>query len=247
MEDAIARRAKSLPPSVFVIVFFIIPPFLAPGMTIELLPYVACVTALFLAATGWEIYSTYRAARGQHLRSIGFATVTWMGMVINCTWGFGTFYVRERAVPREMQTVLRNLLDELESISERHAVHFDNEVRKRVGKAVLDGFVRYREKYAVPDDFGMPSAPANVEVKAALQAYMAAANATAMKGRGLAYFHERLAAAQDPHVRTSRGNGYTEYLGHTPPELYNRRGELITITDGCRSPDIDGRKRELIQ
>jgi hypothetical protein len=125
-----------------------------------------------------------------------------------------------------MKDTLKSLLDHLQTIGENHEELFDTDVRQNMSNAIVDGFVRHRHDYIVPDDFGMFSKEANRAVKAAIAQYIAAAiqKADEMELTG---FHERLNAVQDSSVRSFGGNDYDEFLGHSPAEFFDQDGIVI--------------------
>jgi len=125
-----------------------------------------------------------------------------------------------------LKDILKKLLDRLETIGENHEELFDSDVRENMGIAIMEGFVRRREDYTIPDDFGMFSKEGNEEVKSAIVQYITDARQKAEEDR-INTFHDRLNALQDGTVRSLGGNDYDEFLGHTPPEFYDENGNVI--------------------
>ena len=78
-----------------------------------------------------------------------------------------------------MRNALKRLLDRLDAIGVEHEELFDSDVRQRMSNAVLDGFVRNRQKYNVPHDFGMFSTEANAAVMGAIAEFIVTAKRTA--------------------------------------------------------------------
>ncbi|MEM7455420.1 MAG: hypothetical protein AAF456_13800 [Planctomycetota bacterium] len=125
-----------------------------------------------------------------------------------------------------MQAPLLELLVGLESIGDQHEELYDSEVREQIGVAVMEGFVRAINGYHVPTDLGVLVPGIDAEVRVLLVRYIDAANAEAAK-TGLTRFHDRLAAFQDPAVRTERGKDYDDFFGHTPPDYYDDHGDVL--------------------
>ena len=126
-----------------------------------------------------------------------------------------------------MKAILLDLLESLESIGNSHGEIYDSEVRDQMGVAIMEAFVRRRPDYVVPSDLGMCSDEANLKVSTAITLYVDQANREA-ETRGLIAFHDRLNALQDEDVKTAdQRNDYDEFLGHTPPEFYDRQGNVI--------------------
>jgi hypothetical protein len=127
-----------------------------------------------------------------------------------------------------MKRLLVRLLERLERLGDDHGELYDSEVREQIGAAVMQGYVRPQAGYRLPEGFGMLSADADAEVRDALAEYIAGANARAAEA-GLTTFHARLAAFQDPEVRTASpiAANYDEFFGHTPPEWYDDAGDVL--------------------
>lgn len=125
-----------------------------------------------------------------------------------------------------MRDALKNLLDVLDEIANEHEELFDSDVRQNMRNAIMEGFVRHRLQYEIPSDFGMFSDEGNTAVHNAIAKYVANANENADE-LGIVAFHDRLNAVQDPSVRSSNGNDYDEFLGHSRSEFFDERGNVI--------------------
>jgi len=121
--------------------------------------------------------------------------------------------------------LLLHLLEELEQVAKNNEELFDSEARERMGIAVMDGFVRGKGAVAVPNDLGILSDDANRSVYAILVQFIDNANASA-EASGMTAFFDRLDALQNPKVVTSARNDYDEFFGHTPPEFYDKDGNV---------------------
>lgn len=127
-----------------------------------------------------------------------------------------------------MEELLRNFLNQLETIGQVHEDLFDSDVRQEVGNAVMNGFIRNSNGYLVPRDFGMQSEGGNEAVNATICSFVDRANSVAEE-RGIRSFHERLAAIQNRSVRSIGGYDYEEFIGHTPPEFYDQAGNVRRV------------------
>ena len=125
-----------------------------------------------------------------------------------------------------MQDTPRNLLDRLETVGGGHVELFDTDVSQNMSNAIVEGFTRRRQDYIVPDDFGMFSEKTNQAVKSAIAQYVADACQKADE-IGLHGFHDRLRAVQNGSIRSFGGNYYDDFLGHTPPEFFDKNGNVI--------------------
>ncbi len=127
-----------------------------------------------------------------------------------------------------MEALLLELLRRLELLGDAHGELYDSEAREQIGDIVMDGFVRRKQGFTVPDRLGMLSDAADLELRKALISYIDEANKKAEE-IGLSSFHERLAAFQNRAVRTNPAIdvGYEELFGHTPPEWYDEFGNVI--------------------
>jgi hypothetical protein len=124
-----------------------------------------------------------------------------------------------------MQALLLELLIGLEQIGNDHEDLFDSEVRERIGNAVMDGFVRCLPDFVLRSDLGLFQPDADTAVRDLIVRYTDDANALAAD-TGIVAFHDRLAAFQDPDVRTPEGNDYDEFFGHSPPDGYDEDGTV---------------------
>jgi len=128
-----------------------------------------------------------------------------------------------------MDQLLLQLLVSLESIGDTHEELYDTEVRQRIGDAVFYGFVRRREDYHLPTDFGMYSVEANHQVRLCLNDFLQLANEVADRD-GLSQFQDRLRAIQNTELATpGQGNRYDDFLGYTDPKEFDEHGERINM------------------
>lgn len=127
-----------------------------------------------------------------------------------------------------MNELLRHLLESLETIANQHPELFDSDVREAMSDAVVDGFVRGRGIEAVPDSFAMFSVEADAWVRKVIEEYVVSANRIASEV-GLKSFPDRLAAVQNPKVRTSFGSDYEDFLGHSPADCFDSVGNVIRV------------------
>ncbi len=125
-----------------------------------------------------------------------------------------------------MKDALKKLLDLLDAIGHEHEELFDTDVRQNMSNAIMDGFVRHRLQFEIPETYGMYSEEANAAVRGAITEYIAAANNRAEE-LGLKRFHERLNAVQDRTVRSVNGNDYDEFLGHSREDFFDEFGNVI--------------------
>lgn len=127
-----------------------------------------------------------------------------------------------------MEALLLELLRRLECLGEAHGELYDSEAREQIGGIVMDGFVRRKPGYVMPDRLGMRSETADLELRQALATYIEGASKLADE-IGLSSFHTRLAAFQNPAVRTNSAIAvdYEELFGHTPPEWYDEAGNVL--------------------
>lgn len=128
-----------------------------------------------------------------------------------------------------LDKLLLRLLENMELIGQHNEELFDSEVRERMGNAIMNGFVRAKAGYQVPQDLGMFSDEANYAVRSAIQSYVDEASSAAAS-LGIVKFHDRLAAFQNREVRTEQTKSdYDEFFGHTPPEFYNEHGVVMRL------------------
>ena len=125
-----------------------------------------------------------------------------------------------------MKALLKQLLDRLEEIAVEHEELFDSDVRQSMSNAILDGFVRNREGFEIPNEFGMFTSEGNSVVKTAIINYIGMANRKA-ENIGISSFHSRLSALQDDSVCSFDGNDYDEFLGHSQPEFFDEAGTVV--------------------
>lgn len=131
-----------------------------------------------------------------------------------------------------MQSLLRNLLNRLDTIAEDHEEIGDTDVREAMLDAVFDGFVRPVTDYLPPADYGMSSDGANRAIHEALAWFISAANSRA-EVLGLSSFNPRLAAFQDEEVRSDRGSYFDDYFGWINPAQFDESGLRLDSQDGC--------------
>ena len=126
-----------------------------------------------------------------------------------------------------MEQLLLELLVRLERLGETHGELYDSEAREQIGGIVMDGFVRRKSEFVMPDRLGMLTDTADIELREALAEYIERANKLADE-IGLSSFHARLAAFQNRAVRTNPAIdvGYDELFGHSPPEWYDDAGSI---------------------
>jgi len=125
-----------------------------------------------------------------------------------------------------MDTLLLELLEEMEKIGKQHEELFDTYVRHEMRGAIHDGFLQPKEQYQLPHSFGMCSPETDALIRTVLKRFIDAANAKALE-LGLT-FHERLSSFQNDDVRTEQeGNDYDEFFGHIPPGLFDSDGNYL--------------------
>src|SRR5262245_6309686 len=123
-----------------------------------------------------------------------------------------------------MEYLLRQLLERIEGIGEGNKELFDSDVRHNLCDAIFTGFVKQNREYRMAP-FGMFTAEGEAAVRAALDEYIDKADQRAVE-LNLLSFHDRLAAFQNPAVRTAKGNDYDEFFGHLPPEAFDASGNV---------------------
>jgi hypothetical protein len=124
-----------------------------------------------------------------------------------------------------MEQLLLDLLNRLEAIGDRDESLYDTVVREKMGNAVFFGFVKLLPGFVLPDDYGMPEEE-NKAIKAALGTYVDGA-LTLIPAGGLDTFHKRLAAFQNPAVRTAgQKNDSDDFFGWSDPELFDEAGNI---------------------
>jgi hypothetical protein len=127
-----------------------------------------------------------------------------------------------------MEDELRKLLERLEEIGDEHSELFDSDVRDAMGDALVDGLARLKPGFTLPVTFGMFSADADEKVRAAIQTFLDVARRLAVE-EGLATFHQRLAAIQNPAVVTDGGNDFDEFFGTSNPDFFDKDGKVIRL------------------
>lgn len=104
---------------------------------------------------------------------------------------------------------LRELLDSLDAISDKHAEIADTFVREQLHIAIFQGFIFGTDGYTVDSKLGMSSTDGNDAARAALEQFISACRSTAFNTK-----EERLAAFQDLRVQSTRGSTYDDYFGY---------------------------------
>jgi hypothetical protein len=127
-----------------------------------------------------------------------------------------------------MERLLLELLTKLERLGAANPELYDSEAREQMGIIIMDGFVRQKPGFTIPNRLGMLSETADSELRQALVAYIEGANKLA-EDIGLSSFHARLAAFQNRSVRINStiDVGYEELFGHAPPEWYDNSGNIL--------------------
>ena len=125
-----------------------------------------------------------------------------------------------------MEEILRMLLNRLEAIGKDHEELFDSDVRQEMSNAIMEGFVRAMPGFVLPREFGLFTPEANAAVRTALAEYIVAADKEATM-QGMTVFHDRLAAMQNADIHSEEGNDYDEFVGHSPPDVFDTAGNVI--------------------
>ena len=112
-----------------------------------------------------------------------------------------------------MKKALKQLIDALDKVFERHEEVGDTAVREAMYDAVHKSFIKPVKGYELPEEFGMFSAAGNKKVRAALAKFLAHPDVVAA-GETLKTPKQRLDAFQDGDVESSEGNWYDEYFGY---------------------------------
>lgn len=118
------------------------------------------------------------------------------------------------------------MLNKLEEIGNDHEELFDSDVCQDMEDAIMNGFVRRKLQYEIPQDFGMFSDEANSAVREAISEYVSTCNNKADE-LGIVAFHDRLNAHQDGSVVTAQRNDYEEFFGHARNEFFDELGNVI--------------------
>lgn len=128
---------------------------------------------------------------------------------------------------KEMDKLLRDLLDELDRIIGEFPELEDTDVRERMSKGIFFGFLKPGSGYELPADFGMFSEEGNRQVRQALEKYVGEARQHAVE-LGLDTFQARLAAFQDNEVESAEGNFFDDYFGWADPDDYDVNGNVLS-------------------
>jgi hypothetical protein len=105
------------------------------------------------------------------------------------------------------------LLEDLETIGDRHEELFDTDVREHLWEAIEAGLIRQEAGFEVPAQLGMFSEEANAWVAAVLGRHIAQLK-EAFKAIGLDSEEKRLASFFNPKLHTPRGATVDEFFGH---------------------------------
>jgi hypothetical protein len=129
----------------------------------------------------------------------------------------------------QITKALLDLLQKLENIGEERDEIYDTVCRDKMGESIWHGFILPKEKYQLPDDFGLCTESRNEQVKIALQEYIIQANKIAEEKK--MNFHDRLNAFQDESVctATSQKIEFDDFFGWANPEEFNDSGEWLGI------------------
>lgn len=112
-----------------------------------------------------------------------------------------------------LERALRQLLDALDTVSQRHEEVHDTDVREQLWDAVFKRFITPQAGYQMPQRLGMFSEAGNAAVRAALEAFFNHADVVAAQ-RSLASAQERLNAFQNDDIQTDAGHTYEDYFGY---------------------------------
>jgi hypothetical protein len=119
---------------------------------------------------------------------------------------------------------LRDLLARLSEIARVHDELEDSECAEHMTDAVFNGFVKKQPDYVLPHEFGLYSAEANSEVRAALERFIAEANS---KAESLD-FGSRLSAFQNVDVTVGDEQFcYNDFFRYMPPEQFDANGNAL--------------------
>jgi hypothetical protein len=122
-----------------------------------------------------------------------------------------------------MEAVLLELLRRLEAIGEENEELFDGYTRDALSAAALDGFIRADPEYRVPESFEMLTPEADELVRDAIASFLSAARQAAQQD-GLDTFQKRLAAFQNPNVRTQTAYISGDFFSWRTPEEFDESG-----------------------
>jgi hypothetical protein len=110
-----------------------------------------------------------------------------------------------------MEKALRQFLARLEAIDEDHDGLGDTNVRDHMRDDILRGFLRLEPGFEPAGEYDLDP-EANRLVSRAIARFVEAARIAAA-GAGITTFHGRLAAFQNPAVRTEEGSDYNDFFG----------------------------------
>jgi hypothetical protein len=110
-----------------------------------------------------------------------------------------------------VEKVLRLFLARLEGIDEDHEGLGDTNVREHMGEDIRRGFLRLEPGFTPSGNYGLDP-EANRLIARTIARFVEAAQAAALRD-GITTFHERLAAFQNPAVRTEDGSDYNDFFG----------------------------------
>ncbi len=122
-----------------------------------------------------------------------------------------------------MDQILRDLLEALEAVQEKHPEITDTEVREAMSDAVWHLFIVPKVGFKMPKSFFLDSAKANRAVHKALKDYIGKAKKVSQES-GVLSFRDRLAAFQNSHVGSPGGYSYDDFFGWTDPDQYEASG-----------------------
>jgi hypothetical protein len=121
-----------------------------------------------------------------------------------------------------MKTALQTFLQQLDEIQEEYEGLGDTNVRDHMAKDIWRGFLVPTTGFKPSGEYGLKPA-ANKKIAKAIAAFCKAAK-TAARKQGLNTFQQRVAAFQDPSVRTASGADYNDFFGQISPKAYNQHG-----------------------
>ena len=111
-----------------------------------------------------------------------------------------------------MEQVLKNLLNQLDLISEENAEILDSDVRVQLSDALFNCYFDPIDDYDLPDDFGLFSDEGNQSLRAALKSFVNDAIAVAIQ-LNLKTPEEKLGEFQNDNVESNLGSVYDDYFG----------------------------------
>jgi hypothetical protein len=124
-----------------------------------------------------------------------------------------------------MEKVLRQFLARLEAIDEDHEGLGDTNIRDHMGDDILRGFLRLEPDFEPSAEYGLDP-EANRLVARAIARFVEAARAAAER-EGITTFHGRLAAFQNPAVRTEDGSDYNDFFGVIDGARFDAAGKEL--------------------